>query len=316
MAMRHLAAPLRDHGAVTLSDLSVVIPHYGDPAPTRSLVASLVPQGVHIIVVDDASPNPLGEISGAQVIRREVNSGFGASVNAGVAHVTTKLVAILNSDLEVSDDFLTSYVAAARPWLPAVVAPRVVTRGHRGATSFRFPTARTVLAQRIGLVASRRDRRWASDLIGEDKPPRPEDEHVVDWVSGAAMLMPTADLRAVGGFDERFHMYLEEVDLQRRLHERGLRSVYLGHVVVHHLGFGSSDGGKRERWQTESWVRYADKWGWRRRLWLAMEGASAVNFVVDSLRRVLGRDTTPLDDWRHHRALLRAAWATQTRRES
>lgn len=296
--------------------LTVVIPHYGDPTPTRSLVASLVPQGAVIIVVDDASPEPLGDIPGARVIRREVNSGFGATVNAGVAEVTTDLVAILNSDLEVSADFLADYLAAAQPWLPAVVAPRVVTHGHDGATSFRFPTARTVLAQRIGLLANRRDRRWASDLIGEDKPSSPEDEHVVDWVSGAAILLPTADLRAVGGFDDRFHMYLEEVDLQRRLRERGLKSVYVGHLVAHHAGFGSSDPGKRERWQTESWVKYADKWGWRRRLWLAMEGASAVNLAVDSARRVLGRDTTPVKDWKQRRALTHEVWSNQARTES
>ncbi|SEB67481.1 Glycosyl transferase family 2 [Nocardioides exalbidus] len=300
--------------------VSIVIPHYGADGPTRALVAQLAPQVVEkdgqIIVVDDASPEPLEDIPGARVIRREVNSGFGATVNAGVAEVTTELVAILNSDLQVADDFIETYVAAARPWLPAVVAPRVVTHGHDGATSFRFPTARTVLAQRIGLLANRRDRRWASDLIGEDKPPSPEDEHVVDWVSGAAMLLPTADLRAVGGFDDRFHMYLEEVDLQRRLRERGLKSVYLGHVVVHHLGFGSSDPGKRERWQTESWVKYADKWGWRRRLWLAMEGASAANLLVDSARRALGRDTTPVRDWKQRRALTHEVWSGQARRES
>lgn len=299
--------------------LSVVVPHYGDPAPTRALVASLTGQadrlGAEIIVVDDASPEPLGQLEGARVLRREVNSGFGATVNAGVAQARGELVAILNSDLVVADDFLESYLVAARPWLPAVVAPRVVTFGHDGATSFRFPTARTVLAQRFGLLASRRDRRWVSRLIGEDKPPSPHDEHVVDWVSGAAMLLPLADLQAVGGFDDRFHMYLEEVDLQRRLHERGLPSVYVGHVVAEHLGFGSSDPARRERWQAESWVAYADKWGWRRRLRLAIEGAAAANLLVDGARRVLGRDTTPLHDWRAHRALTREVWA-QARRQS
>ncbi|WP_374457453.1 glycosyltransferase family 2 protein [Nocardioides sp.] len=300
--------------------LSVVIPHYGDAAPTQALVRQLLPQlqaaSAEIVVVDDCSPHPMPQVDGATVIRRDRNGGFGATVNVGVEQARGGLVAILNSDLVVGPDFLRAFVEAARPWLPAVVAPRVVTHGHDGATSFRFPNARTVLAQRIGVLAGRRDRGWVSDLIGEDKPRGPEDEHVVDWVSGAALLVPTADLRAVGGFDDRFHMYLEEVDLQRRLRARGLPSVYIGHVVIEHAGFGSSDPAKRELWQAESWVAYADKWGWRRRLWLAMEASAATNLVVDSARRALGRDTTPLADWRQRRALARAAWSGQARRQS
>ena len=130
------------------------------------------------------------------------------------------------------------------------MAPRVVTHGHDGATSFRFPSARTVLAQRLGVLATRRRRRWVSHLIGEDKPERPEDEHVVDWVSGAAMLMPAADLRAVGGFDERFHMYNEEVDLQRRLREQGAPARSTS--ATSRLSTSASDPRTRqmrERWQ-------------------------------------------------------------------
>lgn len=299
--------------------LSVVIPHYGDPQPTRELVASIAGQvrdlRGDVIVVDDCSPTPLGELDGATVIRRDANGGFGAAVNTGVAEVRTALVAILNSDLVVSDDFLAAYFAAARPWLPAVVAPRVVTHGHDGATTFRFPTPCTVLAQRVGLLASRRDRGWVSGLIGEDKPAAPDDVHLVDWVSGAAMLLPTAELRAVGGFDDRFHMYLEEVDLQRRLRTRGLPAVYVGYVMVQHRGFGSSDPAKRERWQLQSWAGYADKWGWRRRLWLALETSSALNLATEGARRALGREATPVGDWRHRRRLTREVWRSQARRE-
>lgn len=300
--------------------VSVVIPHYGDPAPTRNLVSSLCKQvrqlGGSVVVVDDASPVPLGEVEGATVIRRKVNGGFGAAVNDGVAVVETDLVAILNSDLIVEHDFLLRWLEAATPWLPAVVAPRVVTAGHIGATTFRFPGPGTVLAQGVNLVAVRRASRWASNLIGEDRPSHPEDTHRVDWVSGAAILLPTETFRSVGGFDEQFHMYLEEVDLQRRLRQRGVPAVYVGEVCVKHVGFGSSDPAKRERWALESWVHYADKWGWERRLKLVVAAAACINFATDGLRRGLGRDVHPLMELRRRRSLAHDVWTAHARRES
>lgn len=305
---------------MAIPSLSVVIPHYGDPVPTRDLVASLRQQVKRlrgaVVVVDDASPVPLGDVEGATVITRETNGGFGAAVNTGVAEVDTELIAVLNSDLVVDDDFLERWLEAALPWLPAVVAPQVVTRGHTGATSFRFPGPSTVLAQRINLVAARREAPWASRLIGEDRPTESGGTHVVDWVSGAAILMPTEALRSVGGFDERFHMYNEEVDLQRRLGAEGIPAVYIGSVKVEHIGFGSSDPAKRERWQLDSWVRYADKWGWEGRLKSAVATADTINLLTDGARSLLGRDVAPVAEWRRRRALAHEVWATQARRES
>lgn len=302
------------------ASVSVVIPHYGDPTPTRDLVGSIRAQVLRrqgeVIVVDDASPIPLGNITGATVLTRERNGGFGAAVNTGVAVVTSELVAILNSDLIVGSEFLDQWIEAAAPWQPAVIAPQVVTYRHTGATSFRFPGASTVLAQNINLIAARRDARWASNLIGEDKPAAPADTHVVDWVSGAAILVPTDLLRSVGGFDERFHMYNEEVDLQLRLSALGVPAVYVGHVTVEHLGFASSDPSMRERWQLESWLLYAGKWGWRGRLSVALATAGTINLMTDSVRRVLGRDVKPLWEWQRRRDLKREVWAAHARRES
>ena len=300
--------------------VSIVVPHYGDPMPTRELVAAVRDQarrhGGTVVVVDDASPTPLGEIEGATVVRRELNGGFGAAVNAGVALVESDLVAVLNSDLRVRDRFLDEWVEAARPWMPAVVAPQVVTPGHPGATTFRFPAAHHVLAQSVNLVGVRRGSRWASDLIGEDRPAAPGDTAIFEWVTGAAMLMPTESFRAVGGFDERFHMYLEEVDLQRRLRDLGLPSVYTGDVVVEHAGFASSDPTKRERWALDSWFAYADKWGWRRRLSGALVTGAMINLATDGLRRTLGRDVRPLATWRRRLTLVREARSGQARRQT
>jgi N-acetylglucosaminyl-diphospho-decaprenol L-rhamnosyltransferase len=106
---------------------------------------------------------------------------------------------------------------------------------------------------------------------------------------GAALLIPVNEFRAVGGFDERFFMNCEEVDLQRRLRARGVLSVFAGGVEVLHEGGGSSDPEARRSWLVESRLVYARKWGGELRLRWALLAASAVNFAVNGIRQAAGR---------------------------
>ncbi|TKW65385.1 MAG: glycosyltransferase, partial [Cutibacterium acnes] len=88
--------------------VTVVIPHYGDPAPTLALVDRLLTDPgdalAAVVVSDDASPTPYPEAHDPRltVVRRERNGGFGANVNTGLAAVTTELALVLNSDAEIT----------------------------------------------------------------------------------------------------------------------------------------------------------------------------------------------------------------------
>ena len=122
---------------------------------------------------------------------------------------------------------------------------------------------------------------------------------------GAALWIPTAAFRDVGGFDERFFMNSEEIDLQRRLHARGVRSVALQSPTVVHAGGGSSPSESRRRWLVEGQLAYAEKWGSRRALQAALVAATGVNFAVNAGRRATGRDVRPLEVARSELALIR-----------
>jgi N-acetylglucosaminyl-diphospho-decaprenol L-rhamnosyltransferase len=128
--------------------------------------------------------------------------------------------------------------------------------------------------------------------VGHDLTARGADT-VVDWAVAAALLLPLDEFRAVGGFDERYFMNSEEIDLQRRLRDRGVPSVVLGQPTVRHTGGGSSDPAKRRQWLVGSRLEYADKWGGRRRLQAALAAATAANLVWNTGRRVAGRDVGP-----------------------
>ena len=131
----------------TTAAVTVVIPHYGDPAPTLALVDRLLTDPgdalAAVVVSDDASPTPYPEAHDPRltVVRRESNGGFGANVNTGLAAVTTELALVLNSDAEITGAQIDALVAAAAPYQPAVVSPQVVHEDGTPQWSGRhFPT--------------------------------------------------------------------------------------------------------------------------------------------------------------------------------
>ncbi len=113
------------------------------------------------------------------------------------------------------------------------------------------------------------------------------------------------DFGGVGGFDERLFMNSEEVDLQRRLRERGVRSVALRSPTVVHAGGGSSPSESRRRWLVEGELTFADKWGSRRRLQAALALTTMANLAVNAARRAAGRDVRPLAVARDELSLIR-----------
>ncbi|KQQ05645.1 MULTISPECIES: glycosyltransferase family 2 protein [unclassified Rathayibacter] len=302
--------------AVSSAAVSIVVPHFGDPAPARALVARLRAQldapEHEVIVVDDASPVPFGETEGVVLVRRERNGGFGTAVNTGAAEARHPLLLVLNSDLVVGDTFLRDLVAAGEAWMPAVVAPQL--HDETGAPQWvgrRFPHVRHYVIEWLTPLA-----RWRPRLrtaVGLD--PRCVDGATVpvDWVVGAAMLLPTAEFRAASGFDESFHMNCEEVDLQRRLRARGVPSVFAGDVVAVHRGGVSSDPARRLVWLLTSRLRYARKWrSSPAALAGALRAASVVNLAANALRALAGRRVRPVMTFRRELRLIDAAVTAAT----
>ena len=284
--------------------VSVVIPHYGDPSLAIALLADLAVQTttrpLQIIVSDDASPEPFPSDTevACDLVRRESNGGFGAAVNSGAAAAVQPLLLILNSDLRIGPEFIDQLCAAAAPWLPAIVGPALLNEhGTVGHTARRFPRLRTsATAAFVPLARWRHTERWHRS-VGHVTPAPASGATVCDWIEGAALLLSTELFRTLGGFDERFFMYSEEVDLQTRARQLGVPSVVLGNVTATHSGGGSADNSKRYEWLIQGEWIYADKWRGRRsarRYQVAMLGVFTINFLWRSVRSALGRDSQPL----------------------
>lgn len=295
---------------LTTDQVSIVVPHYGDPAPALALVEQLrahAPE-CQLIVVDDCSPEPFPDTPHVDVVRRALNGGFGAAVNSGARLARGTHLLVLNSDLELPSDFVRELVRRADAWQPAVVGPALLAPdGSHGWSGRHFPTVRHQFIEWLTPLARFRGRLHES--VGHDSTCVPGRTAVVDWLMGAALLIPLAEFRVVGGFDESFYMNSEEVDLQRRLRARGVPSVFIGGVSGIHIGGGSSGGSEQRRtWLVKSRRTYAAKWGGRRarvRLQLALTGASVVNVAANGIRELLGRE---VDAWSTLRHELRWIW--------
>lgn len=276
--------------------VSVVIPHHGDPEPTLALLDHLRTQvsAPHLVVVDDASAIPFPEAEGTRIVRRDRNGGFGSAVNSGAEVALGDLMLVLNSDLQIPEDLIARLLDAHERYPRAVLSPCVLdSQGNRVWVGRDFPRIHHQVVEWLTPLARWRNTTAWHRGVGHDVR-APHTDAIVDWVMGAAMLIPLHDFREVGGFDERFFMNCEEIDLQRRLRERGLVSVALASPDVMHVGGGSSPRHQRRKWLVESRLKYAAKWGSLWPLQVALVAATLVNLIVNAGRRLLGRDIQPL----------------------
>lgn len=192
-----------------------------------------------VVVVDNGSSDGSAAtvaqaLPAVTVLDPGANLGYARAANLGIAATDTPVVAVCNPDLEVK----TGAAGAVLGRLDAEGDLGAVGPMIRNTDGTIYPSARSVPRLRdavghglLGLVWStnpftRRYRQLDAD------PRRRRD---VDWVSGAAVWLRRGALTAAGGWDERYFMYVEDVDLCWQLRQRGWRVGYEPGAVVTHV---------------------------------------------------------------------------------
>lgn len=209
-------------------------------------VAGAAPEA-DVIVVDnasvDGSPASVTGRARTQLLQNRANVGFGPAVNQAVARATTDTVLILNPDCTIGSDSLPPLAAdlAAHPEC-AIAAPRVLNDDGTVQGSVRgHPTLMTGLFGRTALLTRMfPGSRLATRNVPVGGRTDSREGRVVDWVSGACMLIRRTAFLQVGGFDERYFLYWEDADLCRRLGQKGYTTRYVPAATVTHTGGGSS----------------------------------------------------------------------------
>jgi N-acetylglucosaminyl-diphospho-decaprenol L-rhamnosyltransferase len=235
-----------------------------------------------VVVVDnasrDGSPDRIeGRHPAVQLVRAGANLGYARAANLGIAAATAPIVAVINCDAVLEPPGAAAVLARFDDPGVGAVGPRIVD-----VTGTHYPSARSMphawVAALHGLVHPfRPDNRWTRAYRQTDLDPavaRP-----VDWVSGAAVWLRRRALDDVGGWDERYFMYVEDVDLCWRLRRAGHRVWYEPATTVVHVG-GASTRRHPYRMLVEhhrSLYRFADvRWTGARRALLAPTAAYLV----------------------------------------
>ena len=234
-------------------ELSVVIVSYRCGALLdeclTSLEANRADVDMEVEVVDNASGDDTVEVSRRHAwvttTALDENVGFARANNVAMDRARGRAVLVLNPDTVVPPGALRACLDELwRDPSVGLLTPRLIDREgridrrcHRG-----FPTLWSSFCYFTTLDRVFRGPRSRRYTMGH----LPETEAAdVEAVSGAFMLMPRDAMVVVGGFDEQFFMYAEDIDLSLRFIEHGYRVRYWPGVDVVHVGAGSNVAGQR-----------------------------------------------------------------------
>lgn len=225
--------------------VAVVIPSWNSAGLLPRCLGSLDDQGVEVelMVVDNGSTDGSLEYlerEGVPHVSLPENVGFAAAVNLGAARTGAGTVLALNADTVLEPGCLAPLLDAleADPAL-AGVQPRILQlEGDAGAPP--DPAAACLYSAGQALT---RDGRAIETGAGEAQPPRLPAAHEIFGVCGAACLLRRELFTELGGYDETYFAFYEDVDLNVRARVAGWRFAYVPEAVVWHVGNASWQAG-------------------------------------------------------------------------
>jgi hypothetical protein len=271
--------------------ISIVVVSYNSAEELKTCIGAALSAGIkgaEIIVVDNASEDadslPRGDWpANVKLIRNSRNEGYARAVNRGFAETRGRFVLLLNPDVVVDGaglslmmDALDSDTAA---WAAAARLDWPDGRFQRYYTA--EPTAAALAARLTILEPLFRNSAVVRNYLKSDMDPDAPQE--IETAPGACLMIKKSALEAVGGMDERFPLFFNDVDFSRRLRGAGGKIVYVpGARFAHQMqaSVGRMEPALRRAELMLSAVRYVGKYGGRPRAF-----ALKLLFVIDSKLR-------------------------------
>lgn len=222
--------------------LSVIVLTFNTAKLTLACVASLIKKYdvqiskgyMEIIVTDNASSDntieSLKKIRGIKILQNKENFGFSKGNNLAAKKASGEYIVFLNSDVEVLDDGFLRMVEFIdkNPKVGILGGKLTNTDGSEQKSAGNFYTLINLLFTLFG-----------ADFLMRKSPKKVQ---MVDWVSGASLMIRRSLFESLGGFDESYFMYVEDMDICFRAKKLGFSTYFFPYLKLKHKELGS---GKR-----------------------------------------------------------------------
>ena len=235
------------------NSIDVVIVNWNAGNQLLDCISSIQQNGMPFVtstvVVDngssDGSDLTIKNIPGVKVINTGKNLGFGKACNLGAKYAKSEYLLFLNPDAALYSNSLNQALAFMQDSVNAQVGicgvQLVDEFGHISRSCTRFPSAKSFFLHAMGLD------RFIPKLGHFMSEWDHSQTRQVDHVIGAFFLVRRKVFESLNGFDERFFVYLEDLDFSLRANHLGWQSVYLANIQAFHAGGGTSNQVKARR---------------------------------------------------------------------
>ena len=257
-----------------MKDLSIIIVHHQTPGLLKLCLKSIeeTTTGIdyEVIVVDSTISREAKDLIEDRSPRTfylpfKENLGYARGVNIGITRSSGRYIQILNPDIILTDGCLVKMLEYMknRPDI-GILGPKMLNfNGTLQKNYFSFYRPATIIARRSFLGRFSFFKKALDDFLMSDANPR--NIQTPDWLMGSALMINKEVLDKVGGMDEMFFMYFEDVDWARRFWHNDFKVIYYPKVVVYHYhqresvsGFGLLDilFNRKTRWHIISAVKF------------------------------------------------------------
>jgi GT2 family glycosyltransferase len=306
---------MRIKNASNFPTIDIIIVNWNSGTQLQECLESIVQYGKayinQVTVVDNGSiDNSLGGIELIDlplvVIRNVTNCGFAAACNQGAAKVSSDYLLFLNPDTRLFENSLSmplAFMEQPENKEVGIVGIQLIDDNQKISKSCsRFPSVGTFVAHALAINRLPRLLHLSQVMLEWDHT----NTQQVDQVMGAFFLIRYSVFRSLGGFDERFFVYFEEVDLSFRAKLQGWHSIYLAQAQAYHKGGGVSEQVKAHRlfYSLRSRIHYAFKHFSRISAWTVVITTLVVEPITRLIRGALRLSTREILDTAHGFVML------------
>ena len=258
-----------------MKNLSIIIVHHQTPELLKLCLKSIKDTSADldydVIVVDSTISRKARDLISerypeVKYLPFKDNLGYARGVNAGIKNTNGKYVLILNPDVIVTDRAISKMMSymEEHPDI-GILGPRVLNfNGTHQKTYFSYYKPITIPARRNRLLGKIGPFKRALDdfLMNDSNPAKLQ---TPDWIMGSALMARREVINEIGGMDERFFMYFEDVDWARRFWHNDYKVIYYPEAVMYHyhqresssrLGILDAIFNKKTRWHISSAIKF------------------------------------------------------------